>query len=963
MQGASLYVDSWSQSVGELLSLSTCESETFNVEVYRIEGDCTFASMSNAVTRYDIFRWKKSHTVKAGDSFVLGKGVILGSTEAIDGETSSLFVKGSLDCQNGAKLRGNVYAESGSKVKLNNVCITDCLTIGYGASAEIGHLEATGGVVSVSDGADVSVARDATIKLSGVESALYLEGMDLGGMVVSSEGALTLSGCYGSAVLNIDCSQLRVYDTISVNGCDLSSVTINLIGLDKTDENMIIDFSGNYWGTTNMKEIKSMINGYDASRIWIFDSLDAPPSGMTTLPPEVTLLEPQVKPLKNGMAEVTFRWECNKKASYCLMVDGKEYKVNGTSCKLKLADGKHSYSVMAIDSLGYTGGTEELTIELDATAPVLTLDKKNPVSIKIDVNKGTGHVTINASCEESTGVTYTVTLDKNSSPIYEGTEMNPTLSGVADGKHSFTITARDEAGNETSAKGNFSFDATAPTLTLNTTKLKANKKTGLVNATLSWKAESGCTYVLNIDGEEIDSPKNNYTHSLEDGGSFTWQVTAYDKAGNYTTSEQCTVSVDLKAPELSELAHSMALGSNGLPETTLSWNCEDASAVSHIVKIDGKVVGTVNGTGALSYTHSAALKPGKHSYEIISTDELGNKASLKGSAFTTPKLTLGKPVLNDGAEDGTMTALLKWQLETGVDYTISVDGGAPEAPVDTAAGDKFITHELSELRDGMHSYRVTAYNRESGTYSVAEGFIEYDNTAPTIILGAISGTTVSSKGKTYTKACFSWSGEDGVKYTVKVDGKKTSAKKLTVNKVTLSSFSVTTANLEAGEHQYEIIAKDKAGNENIVSGCFSVNAQGDVSWGKGSLGAPLEGEPSQASILSWGNADTDGFSGDAAAGKNGYLFELAEARQLDVKLSGLSEHATVQIQQVGGCGSIALSANAGTSLDRELSLSAGSYCLQVVGADGQSLLEGSYTLDLELEKSGSKQPFAQAHLA
>ncbi len=675
--------------------------------------------------------------------------------------------------------------------------------------------------------------------------------------------------------------------------------------------------------------------------------------------PELSDLRAEVDPesLSKGKGTVSFSWAGEEGATYTLMVDGKKvYSGTATTRSVSLADGEHSYSVIAKDKAGNSSELEGGTFTFDATAPTVTLDTPelregrvtlrwtadaDTTSYTVRVWKGTTEIAL-----ENGGVTETseITFDAPAGP----------------GTYSYSITATDGTNTSAEKKGSFtlpssgSSDTAAPAVSALTHSVKAGKN-GMLSVTLSWAGEKGATYTLKVDDAIVYvGSATKHTLTLDGSEPHRYSLIATDKAGN--RGDEVTGVFDYSALTVSHELESVTETSGKKTTTTttatLHWTAE--AGVDYVLKVGGKEVAH-DGAG-YEWT---GLKDGKQSYTLTATDKDGNTITYSGSFVTdtkAPKLTLSKPKLSEGA-GGTVDATLSWKGEKGATYTLTVDGRAVELSDPTAS-----SQLIRSLSDGEHSYSVIATDAAGNVSEAATGSFFYDTTAPDIILDVITGEASTSKGITRTTATLSWAGEDGVSYTVLVDGKKVSVRKLTANKVTQSTLSATTGKLTAGAHSYSIIAKDKAGNLSTYSGVFRCDGSGGVIM----EGAePLTALPEGTQALDWYGWDTAGFSSDATptGAARGYSFELTEARQLDVKLSGLAEDAAVVLQKAGARESITLKANAGSQLDRELTLSAGTYYLQVLGAEGTSALASSYMLDLELEKNGKKSPFGQAVLA
>ncbi len=668
--------------------------------------------------------------------------------------------------------------------------------------------------------------------------------------------------------------------------------------------------------------------------------------------PPVSMDAPAMSKSGNGKMKVTLSWVGEAGVRYTLVVDGKTVLRNKTTTLWKgsLKDGTHSYRLSATDAAGNSSALEG-EFSYDATAPKLKL--KAPTLRK--AGEGLVEATFAWDGHEE-GLTYTITLDKDKKPCHSSGDPNPVFT-LADGKHSYVVLATDATGNSCTVKGSFTFDATAPRLTLNPYKAKQGKD-GKVNATLSWKGEGGCRYTLVLDGQEIElKGKTSYKLTLDAGETADYYVVATDKAGNTVSSEQRVVRYDTAAPVISKLAHGMQLGAGGDAETVFSWNCRDAGGVTYVIKVDGKVVKDAlvretrlaDGSVACSYTHSATLKGGKHRYEITATDWAGNKLTVKGDGFATPKFSVSKPRFVK-VDSGKVDATLAWKGDEDARYTLELDGQVVGTGV--TPGAKGAYSYTGRMNDGLHHYRLTAVNA-AGHYTVTEGAFDYDATAPGLILGDVTGK-LSGKviSKMKVKVTFGWIGEEGVSYTIKSGGKRIAS-----GKKTSCSYS-----FKLGTYELDITAKDKAGNAYSFTARLSVgerDGQADVCWAEHCYELPAA-----AQQLAWFGADTEGIrpgAEGAEGAEGGYSFTLTEARQLRLALGGLEADATLRLNRVGGFGDIELAANAFTGLDRELSLSAGTYHLQVLPAGGAAL--GDYVLDIELGQNGKKAAFAQAVLA
>ncbi len=579
---------------------------------------------------------------------------------------------------------------------------------------------------------------------------------------------------------------------------------------------------------------------------------DATPPTLSSQTPEVT------RQTNKGKLKVALSWSGEAGALYSLYVDNKLVLRNKavTSWKGSLKDGFHRYELIATDAYGNTTPVIG-SINGDATAPKLQLTTP--------AQSNSGHI----SWSSNEHATYRVTVDGAEEPCYTGTKASCDLK-LSEGKHRYTITATDAAGNYSTLKGNITIDTTAPNITLNPFKIKENKKSQLCEATLSWKGERGCRYTLHIDGKKAVElgTKTSYKLTLGKNEQMRLYLTATDSAGNSNQSETRVLSYDTTAPELSGLTHSMVVNASGKAATTFTWTCQESGGVNFSIKLDGKLISNADalvtklGNGSYSYTHTGILKGGSHRYSITATDWAGNKASMDGSAFTTPALSLSKPKLSQGSKEGLKNATLTWKAEANTQYTLSLNGQKAQA-LTLPPGSKQLSYTVADIGNSPCTYRLTATNAQGGL-TVAEGSL-------------------------------------------------------------------------------------------------ALNAAGKLQWVNAASPCAI---PAGAQALTWSTQGSAGIrNASTQAGLTlGYYFSLEETRQLGVKLASLSKDATLHLQQLGEQSSISLKASAGKGLEHELNLSAGTYYLQVLNANGTAAYGSDCLLDIELATQGNK-PRLQAVLA
>jgi hypothetical protein len=152
--------------------------------------------------------------------------------------------------------------------------------------------------------------------------------------------------------------------------------------------------------------------------------------------------------------------------------------------------------------------------------------------------------------------------------------------------------------------------------------------------TFTWNVRvSGTeTFSLVIDGKPAGSVASSACSATEcslttslRGGRHTWQIVATDPLGGVSGSPSQTFRVDTTAPA----AFSLRAPANGStlwsPRPTVNWRRSSdhgSGLLAYEVVIDGKIAAV---TRRASYTPSAGLSDGRHSWQVVAVDRAGNR--------------------------------------------------------------------------------------------------------------------------------------------------------------------------------------------------------------------------------------------------------------------------------------------------------------------------------------------------
>lgn len=189
-------------------------------------------------------------------------------------------------------------------------------------------------------------------------------------------------------------------------------------------------------------------------------------------------------------------------------------------------------------------------------------------------------------------------------------------SGLTEGSHSFEVTATDAVGNADPTPASFvwTVDATAPDTTIT-----ASPPTLSTSASASFSftaSEAGSTFECLLDGGQLAACSSPKTYSGLVDGSHTFRVQAKDGVGNVDpTPADLSWTVDQTPPD-TRITDQPANPSNSRG-ATFRFSSEPGNSFE--CKLDGGQFATC--TSPRSYS---GLADGAHSFEVRTTDELGN---------------------------------------------------------------------------------------------------------------------------------------------------------------------------------------------------------------------------------------------------------------------------------------------------------------------------------------------------
>ncbi|HDW0970916.1 TPA: Ig-like domain-containing protein [Enterobacter hormaechei subsp. xiangfangensis] len=471
--------------------------------------------------------------------------------------------------------------------------------------------------------------------------------------------------------------------------------------------------------------------------------------------------------------------------------------VNGkTYAATVLADGTWSAAIPSADVSALAAGTVTVNVEGQSSAG-------NPVTINHDVTVDLANVAISidaiasddvinaaergadlvlsgttANVEENQTVTitfggksYTATVDAEGK--WTATVPSADLTGLKDGDASVQVSVTNVNGNSASAGREYSVDATAPSVTINTIAtddiLNASEAQSDLAISGTSTAEAGQTVIVSLNGKD-------YTTTVSANGSWTLNVPADDLAGLTDGSVTVTASVSDKAGNPASVDHNLTVDVT-VPTVTIhtvagddvinvaehnqaqiiSGSATGAAAGDKVtVTIGGQTYTTVldaagNWSVGVPANVISGLSDGTVTVSVSVTDAAGNTGS--GTHNVTVDTGLPSVSFNAISDDNVLNAVEKGQdlsvsgtsanLAEGTQVTVTLNGKNYTATT-AADGTWSLTvpaADLAGLGQASYTLNATATNGVGNSVSNSANLL-VDTALPTVTINTVAGDNV-----------------------------------------------------------------------------------------------------------------------------------------------------------------------------------------------------------------------------
>ncbi|MEP9125714.1 Ig-like domain-containing protein [Enterobacter cloacae] len=471
-------------------------------------------------------------------------------------------------------------------------------------------------------------------------------------------------------------------------------------------------------------------------------------------------------------------------------VNGKDYSAT------VLADGTWSAAVPAADVSTWPEGTVKISVTGDSTAG-------NPITISHDVTvdlatvaisinaiatddvinaaeKGADLVLSGATTNVEAGQTVTLsmggkiyTAQVDADGNWTATVPAADLAGLKDGDASVQVSVTNVNGNSASAGREYSVDATAPSVTINTLAtddiLNATEAQTDLTVSGTSTAEAGQTVTVSLNGKD-------YTATVSSDGHWTLNIPAADLAALSDGSVTVTASVSDKAGNPASVDHNLTVDMT-VPVVTINTIAGDdvINVAEHAQAqiVSGSATGAAPGDkvtvtiGGQSYTTVldaagnwsvgvpanviSGLSDGSVTVTASVTDAAGNT----GSGTHNVTVDTGLPSVNFNAisDDNVLNAVEKGQdlsisgtsanLAEGTVVTVILNGKNYTATT-AADGTWSLTvpaADLAGLGQANYTLNATATNGVGNSVSNSANLL-VDTALPTVTINTVAGDNV-----------------------------------------------------------------------------------------------------------------------------------------------------------------------------------------------------------------------------
>ena len=450
-----------------------------------------------------------------------------------------------------------------------------------------------------------------------------------------------------------------------------------------------------------------------------------------------------------------------------------------------LADGGHTFSVVALDANGNESAPGTRAWTVDAT----------PAPVPSITSGPTGLVT-------STSATFEFTLSGDAagatcaldSETPASCTTGKSYTSLSQGAHTFSVRSVDPVGNlSAAATRSWTVDTLPPAFPGFWSVPQPVSPSS--SAFFQWQDDASATYACTIDGSPVTCSDFSAGLSGLTEGSHTFAVVATDEAGN-SIGNSYAWTVDLTNPDAPAITAKPDVSTTAT-SASFTFASPSADVSYYLCALDSG--GQFFCDGSKQYTD---LGVGAHAFSVTAVDEAGRQSTATTYEWT---ISVGTPAITGGPSGlvNTRTAAFTFTGLDGATFACSLDG---VAPVTCASG---VTY--TDLGDGAHTFAVTQ-TKNGATSAATTREWTVDATAPP----SPELTAVPPLRTKNTAAAFAWTPDGALTYSCALDGAP----------VTCGAGGYTAESLGQGAHQFVLTTRDAAQNPSTASYSWTVDTTG-----------------------------------------------------------------------------------------------------------------------------------------
>jgi large repetitive protein len=495
-------------------------------------------------------------------------------------------------------------------------------------------------------------------------------------------------------------------------------------------------------------------------------------------PAPPTITAKPLDPSNNASPSFSFKDSEEDVTFQCALDGGAASVCTSPKTYTGVGEGQHTFSVTAVDAAGNQSAATSYTWTIDLTPPpqpTITSPAPDPNASSASFSFTDGEAGATFRCKLDGGAASACTSPK-------------AYSGLADGQHTFSVTAVDAAGNQSAAASvTWTIDNAsppAPTITA-----KPPSASGSANASFSFTdADATATFECKLDSAAYAACGSPASYGPLAEGSHTFAVRARDAAGNLSNATSYDWTIDLTAPPAPDLSTTVSNPSNS-GSASFSFTDGEAGATFRC-KLDGGAASACTSPKAYS-----GLADGQHTFSVTAVDGVGNESGVSSYVWTIDTKPPPAPAITTSLPNVTASTSASFALsdsEAAVAFLCRLDSDA-FAPCPA-------TVTYNSLAEGSHTFQAKVSDAAHNESAVSSFTWTIDLTNPVV---TITPASEPPKLTNHSSASFVFtSNKPNSTFACRLDGAAFSA----------CSSPASYSGLASGKHAFAVKATDSFGN-------------------------------------------------------------------------------------------------------------------------------------------------------